>query len=304
MSATDRGGLEASPALDIGWLEDRMSRLAWRPRDRVERVGRIEVLYSSVGPKRIVVLYRAADCHLQGDDEGFGFADPPSGSIGCSATPNNIPAGRVEQWVPITGGNNFLEAYFTDMWLAIGSKAPLPNQCARCGEKIDNAAGISWSFSVPAGGSVTKAHYTTLSPASAGGPPNNPIAGPGGRGGTTRNFGGTSLTLTGPKGCVKPPAKARFRVTSKRKKGISADRFGFVRRVKILRVDFFVEKVHKAKDLKAAFKAFLSTAGLAPASQHSVSANVLLQPLREHGRQVRTGKKFHTILRAPLTICP
>ena len=83
--------------------------------------------------------------------------------MGCSVNPNNIPAGRIEEWVPLTGGNNFYQNFYGTVWGFIGTKAPFPDTCA-CTTFQDNGAGISWNFSIPTGGSATYSHFTTFSP--------------------------------------------------------------------------------------------------------------------------------------------
>jgi hypothetical protein len=115
-------------------------------------------------------LYRAGDCYLQESDTGFGFVDQASGAVGCAINANNSPPARIEQWFPITRGNQFIEASFSEVWQAIASRQPLPNT-SRSTESIDNGAGISWSFSVAPGGQATYSHYTTFSPRGIAGPP-------------------------------------------------------------------------------------------------------------------------------------
>ena len=78
-------------------------------------------------------LYRAGDCYLQGTDVGFGFVDSGHNAPGCAQNANNAPAGRIEQWFPITGGNQYLETSFSEGWAAIGSHQLFPNTC-RCTE--------------------------------------------------------------------------------------------------------------------------------------------------------------------------
>ena len=121
------------------------------------------------------ILYRAGDCYLQESDTGFGFVDNANGAVGCSINANNSPPARIEQWFPITGGNQFMEAGFSEVWRAIASRQPLPNT-NRSGESIDNGAGISWSFSVAPGAAATFSHYTTFSPRGIAGPPVQPPA--------------------------------------------------------------------------------------------------------------------------------
>jgi hypothetical protein len=125
---------------------------------------RTDVAVSNTGTTaQNVILYRAGDCFLQNSDRGFGFVELVGASVGCSVNANNSPPGRIEEWVPITAGNNYYEANFYEVWARIGSQLSFPDTC-RCSEFIDNGAGISWSFSVPAGGAVTKSHFTVFSP--------------------------------------------------------------------------------------------------------------------------------------------
>jgi hypothetical protein len=102
-----------------------------------------------------VILYRAADCYDSESDFSYGFVLMTW--PGCSTTPNNEPPGRTEYWTAPGDGwtNNYYEASFDEVWTAIGSKTPFPNTC-RCTEFIDTGAGISFSFTIPAQGSVTK----------------------------------------------------------------------------------------------------------------------------------------------------
>ena len=87
-----------------------------------------------------------------------------------------------------------------------------------------------------------------------------------------------------------------------RKKRISRDRFGYVRRVRILKVEFLVDAKRKASDKRAAFKALLPSAGAAPGA-HALTAKVTLQPLRERGRQRLVGKPFRRTLDGTVNVC-
>ncbi len=116
------------------------------------------------------ILYRGGDCYLQENDTGFGFLDAAQGAVGCSINANNSPAGRIEQWYPITGGNQYMQGRYSDVWAQIGTHAPLPNT-TRATESLDNGAAISWNFSVAPGGQQTYAHFTTFSPTGVAGPP-------------------------------------------------------------------------------------------------------------------------------------
>jgi len=107
------------------------------------------------------ILYRAFDCYLGGSDSGYGLQS--GGSVGCSENPNNTPPGRIEQLVPITPGNNYYEAQYSEVWTAISTHLPFNDTC-RCNEQIDNGAGVSWSITVPAGGTSEISHETVFSP--------------------------------------------------------------------------------------------------------------------------------------------
>jgi hypothetical protein len=117
------------------------------------------------------ILYRAMDCYLAGSDDSYGMQSGTS--VGCSEYPYNTPVGRIELLEPITGGNNYYQANYSEVWTAIGTHAPFDDTC-RCDELIDTGAGISWSFSVPGLGNDTFSHYSTFSP-TGGQPPTGAI---------------------------------------------------------------------------------------------------------------------------------
>jgi hypothetical protein len=252
------------------------------------------------GAPKSVVLYRAGDCHVYSAGSGYGFAGSPDGSIGCSAQPNNAPLDRVQQWVPITPGATWLQATAPAVWSAIAARSPFANACAECMTETDAAAGLSWAFDVPAGGTETRSHWTVLSPTGRTGPP-PPVEPPPVEPAQT-TVQGTTITFTGPAGCVTPPARYRLRVTSVRKRRISRDRFGYVRRVRILKVEFLVDSQRRLTDKKAAFKALLPSTGAAPGA-HALTAKVTLQPLRERGRQRLVGKPFRRTLKSTVNVC-
>ena len=110
------------------------------------------------------ILYRAMDCFLGGSDSGYGMLNGTA--VGCSANPNNVPAGRIEQIVPLTAGNNYYQSFYGSVWAAIGTHLPFPDTCD-CTVQQDNGAGISWNLTVPAGGSVTRSNVTVFSPTGA-----------------------------------------------------------------------------------------------------------------------------------------
>jgi len=131
---------------------------------------RTDVTVSNAGVDAMsAILYRAGDCFLQDSDFGFGSVDPATGAVACvngvidPETEQIVPGDRIIQWLPISAGSSFLEDGFDTVWTTIGSQQSFPNTC-RCDEFIDNGAGLSWNLTVPASGSVTRSHLTTLSP--------------------------------------------------------------------------------------------------------------------------------------------
>ena len=116
------------------------------------------------------ILYRAGDCYLQNSDEGFGSADPATGSVSCVAgvesvpTRAIVPGTRIEQWYPLSPGSHYYEDGYGQVWSRIGSQLPFTDSCTQCANYIDNGAGLSWDLSIPAGGSVTRSNLTVFSP--------------------------------------------------------------------------------------------------------------------------------------------
>ena len=107
-------------------------------------------------------LYRAGDCYLQENDEGYGRVD--DGSPACIASPGSNS--RIEQWTPLTPGSHFMEGYYGFVYGAINGEQ-FPNTCeCTYGEfdAVDNGAGLSWPVSVAPGQSVTISHETFFSP--------------------------------------------------------------------------------------------------------------------------------------------
>ncbi len=139
---------------------------------------RTDTTVQNLGPASATgVLYRAGDCYLQNSDTGFGFVDPSAGAVGCSINANNQPVGRIEQWYPITGSNQYMQARYSEVWGHIATHAPFPNT-TRSTDSLDNGAGISWSFSIDPAASKTYSHYTTFSPRGNAGPPQAPVTTP------------------------------------------------------------------------------------------------------------------------------
>ena len=100
------------------------------------------------------ILYHAGDCYLQGSDSGYGSVDPSDNAPGCTANPNNSPPAEIEEFSPITPGIHYVETGFATTWTDVSTGNDLPNTCD-CTIFEDNAEGIDWDVSLPAGGSAT-----------------------------------------------------------------------------------------------------------------------------------------------------
>jgi uncharacterized repeat protein (TIGR01451 family) len=110
-------------------------------------------------------VYRAADCYLQGSDDGLGMLGSGNAPT-CKAEPGSTDPNRIEQWYPLTPGSNYIVDGYDEVWTAVGSMQPFPNTVLTDdgGDPYDNGAGLSWSKSIAAGGTATVAHLTVFSP--------------------------------------------------------------------------------------------------------------------------------------------
>jgi len=140
---------------------------------------------------RDLILFRAGDCFLGGSDEGLGQVT--GSAIACVQE----GTGRIEEWVPISSGSHYYEAFYDDVWGWIGSHQEFPDTC-ECANNIDNGAGLSWTFTLRAGAQRTFSHITTFSPLGTQPLPTSKTAdsalvAPGGQDGYT-------ITITNPNG--------------------------------------------------------------------------------------------------------
>jgi uncharacterized repeat protein (TIGR01451 family) len=116
-------------------------------------------LVNTSGTVKSGYLYTAGDCFLQNSD--FGFGRVTGGSPACIA--NQSPGSRVQQLLPATGGNTYLEAQYSTVWSAIGQRGALPNTC-ECSSRLDNGIALAWPVSLAAGASRTIGWSTVFSP--------------------------------------------------------------------------------------------------------------------------------------------
>ncbi|MBA2953327.1 tandem-95 repeat protein, partial [Nocardioides sp. MAH-18] len=121
-------------------------------------------LVNTTGAPITAEVYKAADCYLQDSDTGYGRYEAATGAIACVGVGEGGPSSRIEQFFPLSSGSSYYEAAYSAVWSAVASGSPLPNLCQQCSNAVDNGAGLSWSVSVPAGGSASRSHLTTFSP--------------------------------------------------------------------------------------------------------------------------------------------
>lgn len=109
-----------------------------------------------------VTVWRAGDCFFQGSDEGYGTVARTTGAVGCRAGFTNTsgqdyPGLLILEFEPLQGDRRFYEAGYSQVWSKVGARAAFDDTC-RCAEYIDNGAGLSWSFDVPATGNADVSH--------------------------------------------------------------------------------------------------------------------------------------------------
>jgi uncharacterized repeat protein (TIGR01451 family) len=119
-------------------------------------------LTSSAAAQVDVILYRAADCYLGDSDAGFGRYDIDSGAVACVTSLE--PDARIEQWFPLTTFARGLVDSFSTVWATIGAQEPFPGFARESDTPFDNGAGLSWSFWLATGSSLTTSHLTQFAP--------------------------------------------------------------------------------------------------------------------------------------------
>lgn len=128
---------------------------------------RTDVQLTNTGAAPVsAIIYRAGDCFLQSSDDGFGLVGSPPGAVACTTMPPPNAGGRFEQWLPITPGSHYYHDNFNAVWARIGAQLEFPDTC-ECTTFLDNGAGLSWTVTVPAGGSATVSSIITFSPTGA-----------------------------------------------------------------------------------------------------------------------------------------
>lgn len=139
-----------------------------------DEVYRSDVTLTNLGTvSKEVIVYRAMDCYLGSNDEGFGQIIP-SQSVACVrrdnvANPSNmsdptIPISRVEQFLPLTAGANLELNGYGVIWNKIEQRLDFSNSCLpNCDTYQDNGMGMSWRATIAPGASMTFSHLTNFS---------------------------------------------------------------------------------------------------------------------------------------------
>lgn len=133
-------------------------------------------IHNTSGANRTGMLYRAADCFFAGSDAGYGNLDAATGAIGCrnhegfeepfptstDARDPGDPGDRLLEWIPQDGLSRHYEARYHEVWDRTELGLPFPNTC-RCGELVDNGAGLSWgSLTIAPAQTIEVSHLTRV----------------------------------------------------------------------------------------------------------------------------------------------
>jgi hypothetical protein len=121
-------------------------------------------------------VYHAVDCYLQGSDSGFGFVDTNNHAVACSQNANDAPPALIEEFAPLTGGSNYYESEYGNVFGLVDQQVDFPNSC-ECNTEFDNGMGINWDATLAPGMPQT---FSLLSNFSSSGVTNLPIAASGG----------------------------------------------------------------------------------------------------------------------------
>lgn len=111
-------------------------------------------------------LYRAFDCYLQGNDNGYGEIES-DGAVVCASSADDASGGPAEELDPLTAGSHFVETYYDTLWGDIDAQGDLPGTCD-CTVSEDNAVGIDWDFALTPGGSATYSLRTNFAAGGSG----------------------------------------------------------------------------------------------------------------------------------------
>ena len=114
-------------------------------------------------------LYHVGDCYLADHDTGYGALNlPSSGSVDCTVTPNNTPAGRIMAFTPIatTGfpisSAHYVESQWPTFWEDVKPNGEQLPDTTDATTSEDNGMGLSWPLSLKTSDSPASEHEATL----------------------------------------------------------------------------------------------------------------------------------------------
>lgn len=124
-------------------LEQRTTYVTGQSSFRVDITARNET-----GDPKQIRVYWAGDCYASGSDIGYGFVRPEIRSIGCSQAPDNNPAGRTIQLLPLAAGSTGIEDRFYRVWERVAASDAFDGSCL-CAQNVDNGVGLTWNTVLP-----------------------------------------------------------------------------------------------------------------------------------------------------------
>ncbi len=114
-------------------------------------------------------LYHVGDCYLADHDTGYGALNvPSSGSVDCTVTPNNTPAGRIMAFTPVatTGfpvsSARYVESQWPTFWEDVKPNGEQLPDTLDATTNEDNGMGLSWPLSLKTSDSPASEHEATL----------------------------------------------------------------------------------------------------------------------------------------------
>jgi len=111
---------------------------------------------TSTSGTHTISVYRAADCYIDDNDFSSGGEDPATGAVSCQDAAHQI------SYVPDSrDGVHHLEAFYADVWGALGSPDPLPDTVRH--DIHDSGLALQWQFTVDPTHPITVTSRSVLS---------------------------------------------------------------------------------------------------------------------------------------------
>lgn len=104
-----------------------------------------------------VSIFLGGDIYLAASDSGIPYMEAASGSIGGSDC--GTPPSYYILYIPLTPADHYTGSSYSSLWSQIGNGALDDTLATQC---IDNAAGLQWDRTIPAGSSVTVTAATSF----------------------------------------------------------------------------------------------------------------------------------------------